>query len=143
MCIRDRAKVVYEVKRHACPDCGPIPAMHLEGEDFVKSLLALPESLSNQIKFFDTGSALMVGAENKDLSTYIFLRPRRKLGEKFAITIDRQRLFQLASLNKDAYVGGWDGKIYVDGKVYRAQADPVPEYPSYAMARSRGIVPQI
>ena len=83
----------------------------------------------------------MVGAEGEGLSVYLFLRPRQKLGEKFAITIDRQRLFQLARLNKDAYVGGWNGKIYVGGKVYRAQAGPVPEYPSYAMARSRGYRP--
>lgn len=136
-----RAKVAREIKRHACPECGPIPAMHLEGEDFVKALLALPESLSNQIKFFDTGSALMVGAEGKGLSAYLFLRPRRKIGEKFAITIDRQRLFQLARSGKDAYVGGWNGKIYTGGKVYRAGAGPVPEYPSYAMARSRGYRP--
>lgn len=136
-----RAKVAREVKRHACPTCGPIPIMHLEGEDFVIALLALPENLSNQITFFDTGSALMVGAEGEGLSVYLFLRPRLKIGENFAVTIDRQRLFQLARLNKDAYVGGWNGKIYVGGKVYRAKAGEIPDYPSYAIAKSRGYRP--
>lgn len=136
-----RAKVAREVKRHACPNCGPIPQMHLEGEDFVKALLALPEGLSNQITFFDTGSALMVGAGDKSLSAYLFLRPRRKIGEKFSITIDRQRLFQLARVNEEAYICGWNGKIYTGGKVYRAKAGQVPEYPSYAMAKARGYRP--
>lgn len=136
-----RGKVKDEVKRHACPNCGLIPTVTLKGSDIFKALTLLPESSSSQIQFFDTGTALMAGVEGFFQDVYVLLRTRRTLGEKKAIVIDRQKLFQLSTYRESIHVCPWNGRIYAGSKTYEAKIEQVPQYPSFALIKNRGYRP--
>lgn len=136
-----RSKLKDEVRNHKCPHCGPIPIVTLEPGDIDKALRLLPEAVSNRIVFFDTGVMVMCGAQSEDQDVYLALRGRRSLGPKCAVVLDRQTLYQLSLEGGRVFICGWNGKVYVGDKLYKATICDIPDYPSFFLARSKGYRP--
>jgi len=113
----------------------------LEPGDIDKALRLLPEAVSNRIVFFDTGTMVMCGAKSESQDVYLALRGKRSLGPKCAVELDRQTLYQLSLEGARVSICGWNGKVYVGDKLYKAAIREIPEYPSFFFARSKGYRP--